>query len=306
MSNAYSLLVATADLLEVDKTQVENDERDKHTARLWIQDALVTVSCTEGPDLVAHARFDYFGESRLSIESEPFLGDYAKKLADMIKSVVYKKNISAPWVGVAVKELLSKKVEACEVTLENKYNVILTMPHTSKSDKELKLSIIELSGNEVGSHFYRVDYLEGPIIGSVIEVADLNEAIKDIADIAAGAYDKWIIESEIDPGPKSAHERDMDDLFQFLKGRYWTMKDSSLTFRRVNGTELIITNISNGDRYFINYDSDKVCINVLHNHCYTPSSKFFECGDPKRFERIASVIFSDFKRDRKKGLERDY
>lgn len=304
MSNAYSLLTAAVDLLKVDKTQVEDDEKDKNTARLWINDTLVTVSCTEGPDLVARARFDYFGESRLSIESEPFLGDYAEKLADMIKTVVYKKSISAPWVGVAVKELLDKKVKACEVTLEDKYDAILTIPHTSKTDKELRLGVIELSGNEVGSHFYRVDYLEGPTIGSVIEVADLDKAIKSIADIAEGAYNKWIKESEIDPEPKSDYERDMDNLFQFLKSRYWTMKDSSLKFRRVNGIELIIINISNGDRYFINYDSDKVCIRTLHNRRYFPSSKFFECDNPKRFESVASVIFSDCKR--KKELDRDY
>ena len=301
MSNAYSLLLDTAVLLKLDANRITVGEE---TASLGLQGVEITVSCTKGAKNRSPMARAKFSCGSFSIESEPFLGDYAKKLAGMIKPVAYKKKYSAAWVGVAVKEQLAKKVKKCKVTLENDHVAILTLPATGGA--KLQLSIVELSGNSIGSYYYRVDYLDGPTIGRVIDVPDLDKVIKDIADIAEGAYDKWVQDSKEPAQPKTDNERDMADLYQFLKGRYKNMRDSSLTFTRISDSELSITNISNGDRYFINYDSDKVCVNVLHDHCYTPSSKFFECDGPERFERVASVIFSDFKRDRKKGLERDY
>lgn len=291
MSKAYSLLLDTAALLKVDTNQVKED---KLSASLRLQGVEITVSCTEGKNAVAYAKFAYASMDRFIIESEPFLSDYAEKLARMIKSVVYKKMYSAPWVGVAVKERLAERVEKCKVTLENDHVAILTLPAASKnkSDEQLQLSIVELSGNQVSSHYYRVDYLDGPTIGRVIEVADLDQAINDIVNIAAGAYDKWIEESKVAPQPKTDHERDMADLYQFLKGRYKNMKDSSLTFTRISGSELSIFNIDNGDNYLVIYNSSEGDISVRTNCRYDCSSyKRFKLDDPKRFEKVASVVF---------------
>ena len=243
MSKAYSLLLDTADLLKLDKSRVE---KGKQEASLRLQGVEITVSCTEGENSVAHAKFAYNGTDSFIIESEPFLSDYAEKLARMIKSVAYKEMYSAPWVGVAVRERLAKKIEKCNVTLENDHVAILTLPATSESDEQLQLSIVELSGNEIGSHYYRVNYLDGITIGRVIDVADLDTAINDIVNIAERAYDKWVEESKVAPQPKTDHERDMADLYQFLKTRYKNMKDSSLTFTRISGIELTIISIVTG------------------------------------------------------------
>ena len=289
MSKAYSLLLDTADLLKLDKSRVE---KGKQEASLRLQGVEITVSCTEGENSVAHAKFAYSGMDCSIIESEPFLSDYAKKLARMIKSVAYKKMYSAPWVGVVVKERLAKKIEKCNVTLENDHVAILTLPATSESDEQLQLSIVELSGNEIGSHYYRVNYLDGITIGRVIDVADLDTAINDIVNIAERAYDKWVEESKVAPQPKTDHERDMADLYQFLKTRYKNMKDSSLTFTRdSDGKELSIFNIKNGDNCCISCDSTTGDIKVHSNRGYSYRDKRFKRDDPKRFEKVASVVF---------------
>lgn len=192
-------------------------------------------------------------------------------------------------MGVAVKERLAKKVKKCKVTLENDHVAILTLPATGRA--KLQLSIVELSGNSIGSYYYRVDYLDGPIIGRVIDVADLDKVIKDIADIAEGAYSKWVEESKVAPQPKSDNERDMADLYQFLKGRYKNMKDSSLTFTRCSGGSLSISNIENGDNYLVMYDSSAGDISVKTNQGYSPRYKHFSCDDPERFEKVASIVF---------------
>lgn len=284
MSNAYSLLLDTAVLLKLDANRVTIGEK---VATLMLQGVEITVSSTEGAknrSPMARAKFscDYF-----SIESEPFLGDYAKKLAGMIKPVAYKKKYSAAWVGVAVKERLAKKVKKCRVTLENDHVAILTLPATGGT--RLQLSIVELGGNSVGSYYYRVDYLDGPTIGRVIDVADLDQAIKDIADIAEGAYDKWVEDSKAPVQPKTVHEKDMDDLYQFLKGRYKNMRDSSLTFTRISGEELSIFNIDNGDNRLVSYDSatGEITVTASRGCRY----KHFSCDDPERFEKVASIVF---------------
>lgn len=295
MFNAYSLLLDTAALLKVDTNQVKKDEKCNDKAILTIQDIEIAVSRDKKARLLARAKFSYIGSDVFSIKSEPFLSDYAEKLKGMIKAVVYKKMYSAPWVAVAVKERLTKKVEKCKVRLENDHVAILTLWSTeeSKKAKKLQLSIVELGGNEIGSYFYRVDYMDGPTIGSVIEVAELDTAIKDIADIAEGAYDKWVKEDDTDSEPKSDYERDMDDLYKFLKSRYKNMKDSSLTFTRISGSELSIFNIKNGDNCCINYDSFVGDISVCTNrkYDYRSSYKRFRLDDPKRFEKVASVVF---------------
>ena len=293
MSNAYSLLLQTAVLLKVDMNQVKEDGL---TASLTVQDVEVTVSSTEGAKNCSPMARAKFSCGCFSIESEPFLGDYTEKLAGMIKSVAYKKKYSAPWVAAAVKERLAKKVKKCRVTLENDHVAILTLPLTSgaKSDKKLQLSIVELSGNNIGSYYYRVDYLDGPTIDCVINVVDLDQAIKDIADIAEGAYSEWCEECKAPAQPKTTYEKDMDDLFQFLKSRYKNMKDSSRTFTHISGKSLSIFNIKNGDNWYISYDSATgeitVTINRGHRYCY--SNKRFNFNDPKRFEKVASIVFS--------------
>lgn len=284
MSNAYSLLLDTAALLKLDSNRVTIGEK---AATLMLQGVEITVTCTKGAKNRSPMARAKFSCGSFSIESEPFLGDYAKKLAGMIKPVAYKKKYSAAWVGVAVKERLAKKVKKCKVTLENDHVAILTLPATGGA--KLQLSIVELSGNSIGSYYYRVDYLDGPTIGRVIDVADLDKVIKDIADIAEGAYDKWVEESKVAPQPKSDHERDMDDLYQFLKGRYKNMKDSSLTFTRISGKELSIFNITNGDNWLVSYDSATGEIRVTTNR--SCSYKHFSCDDPKRFEKVASIVF---------------
>lgn len=291
MSNAYSLLTAAAALLKVDKSQVK---KGKLVASLNIQGIEITVSSTKRTNLTTKAKFSCNDSSCFRIKSEPFLSDYAEKLAGMIKSVVYKKMYSAPWVAVAVKELLSKKVGKCKVTLENDHVAILTLPPVSesKSDEKLQLSIVEPSGNRIGSYFYRVDYLDAPCIGSVIDVANLDQAIKDIANIAEGAYNKWIKENKVAPQPKTDHERDMADLYQFLKSRYRNMKDSSLTFTRTSSGSLSIFNIKNGDNCLISCDSTTGAIRVNDKRrYYRPSDSCFKRNDPKRFEKVASIVF---------------
>lgn len=292
MSNVYSLLLDTAALLKVDKSQVKED---KLAASLNIQGIEITVSCTKGANLTAKANFSCNDSSCFMIESEPFLSDYAEKLAGMIKSVVYKKMYSTPWVAVAVKEQLAKKIKKCKVTLENDHAAILTLPPAdeSKSDEKLQLSIVELSGNQVGSHYYRVDYLDGPTIGRVIDVADLDTAIKDIANIAEGAYNKWYEESKVAPQPKTVYERDMADLYQFLKSRYKNMKDSSLTFTRTSGMELSVSSNRNGDSCFVIYNSSKgdISLRTIRRCDYRSSYKRFKLDDPKRFEKVAFIVF---------------
>lgn len=254
-----------------------------------LQGVEITVRCTKGAKNRSPMARAKFSCDCFSIESEPFLGDYAKKLASMIKPVAYKKKYSAAWVGVAVKERLAKKVKKCKVTLENDHVAILTLPVTGGA--KLQLSIVELSGNSIGSYYYRVDYLDGPTIGRVIDVADLDKVIKDIADIAEGAYDKWVADSKTPAQPKSDHERDMDDLFQFLKGRYKNMRDSSLTFIRCSGKELSIFNITNGDNCLISCDSTTGDIRVHPNRGCSYTDKSFKRDDPERFEKVASVVF---------------
>lgn len=286
MSNAYSLLLDTAALLKLDANRVTIG---KKAATLKLQGVEITVSCTEGAKNRSPMARAKFSCGSFSIESEPFLGDYAKKLASMIKPVAYKKKYSAAWVGVAVKERLAKKVKKCKVTLENDHVAILTLPATGGA--RLQLSIVELSGNSIGSYYYRVDYLDGPTIGRIIDVADLDRVIKDIADIAEGAYSKWVEDSKEPAQPKTAHEKDMDDLFQFLKGRYKNMKDSSLTFTRIGGKELSIFNIENGYNCLISCDSITGDIRVHPNRGYSYTDKSFKRDDPKRFEKVASIVF---------------
>ena len=292
MSNAYSLLTDTAALLKVDKSQVK---KGKLVASLNIQDIEITVSSTKGANLTAKAKFSCSDSSCFRIESEPFLSDYAEKLAGMIMSVVYKKMYSAPWVAVAVKEQLAKKIKKCKVTLESDHVAILTLPPVSesKSDEKLQLSIVELSGNQVGSHYYRVDYLDGPTIGRVIDVADLDTAIKDIANIAEGVYNKWHEESKVAPQPKTVYERDMADLYQFLKSRYKNIKGSSLTFTRTSGTELSVSSNRNGDSCFVIYNSSEgdISLRTIRRRDYRSSYKRFKLDDPKRFEKVASIVF---------------
>lgn len=286
MSNAYSLLLDTAALLKLDANRVTIGEK---ASTLMLQGVEITVSSTEGAKNRSPMARAKFSCGSFSIESEPFLGDYAKKLAGMIKPVAYKKKYSAAWVGVAVKERLAKKVKKCKVTLENDHVAILTLPATGGT--KLQLSIVELSGNSIGSYYYRVDYLDGPTIGRVIDVADLDKVIKDIADIAEGAYSKWVEESKEPAQPKSDHERDMDDLYQFLKGRYKNMKDSSLTFTRCSGGSLSISNIENGDNCLVMYDSNTGDIVVNTNRGYSPRYKRFKLDDTERFEKVASIVF---------------
>ena len=109
MSKAYSLLLDTADLLKINTNQVKEDEKRDGKAVMKICDVEVTVISDKKSPLLVRAKFDYIGSDVFSIKSEPFLSDYAEKLARMIKSVVYRKMYSAPWVGVAVKERLAKK-----------------------------------------------------------------------------------------------------------------------------------------------------------------------------------------------------
>ena len=284
MSNAYSLLLDTAALLKLDSNRVTIGEK---TATLMLQGVEVTVSCTKGAKNRSHMARAKFSCGSFNIESEPFLGDYAKKLASMIKPVAYKKKYSAAWVGVAVKEQLAKKVKKCKVTLENDHVAILTLPATGGT--RLQLSIVELSGNSIGSYYYRVDYLDGPTIGRVIDVPDLDRVIKDIADIAEGAYSKWVQDSKAPAQPKTVYEKDMDDIYQFLKTRYKNMKDSSLTFTRTSCGSLSIFNITNGDNYYVSYDSATGEITVTANRSYR--HKHFSCDDPERFEKIASIVF---------------
>ena len=119
----------------------------------------------------------------------------------------------------------------------------------------------------------------------------MDTAINDIVNIAERAYDKWVEESKVAPQPKTDHERDMADLYQFLKTRYKNMKDSSLTFTRISGSELSISNIENGDNYLVMYDSITGDIVVNTNRGYSPRYKRFKLDDPKRFEKVASVVF---------------
>ena len=295
MSKAYSLLLDTAALLKVDKTQVKEDENCEGKAVMKICDVEVTVSRDKKTCLLLRAKFDYIGISRFSIKSEPFLSVYTEKLVRMIKAVVYKKMYSAPWVAVAVKELLAKKVGKCKVRLENYNTAILTLLPASmtKNAKKLQLRIVELSGNDIGSYYYRVDYMDGPTIGRVIDVADLDKVINDIADIAEGAYDKWVEESKVAPQPKSDYERDMDSLYLSLKSRYRNMKNSSLTFTRTSGTELSISSNSNGDICFVKYDSfvGDISLRTVRRSNYRSRYKHFRLDDPKRFEKVASVVF---------------
>lgn len=286
MSNAYSLLLDTAVLLKLDSNLVTIGEK---VATLKLQGVEITVSCTKGAKNRSPMARAKFSCDCFNIESEPFLGDYAKKLASMIKPVAYKKKYSVAWVGVAVKERLAKKVKKCKVTLENDHVAILTLPATGGA--KLQLSIVELSGNSIGSYYYRVDYLDGPTIGRVIDVADLDKVIKDIADIAEGAHSKWVEDSKAPAQPKTAHEKDMADLYQFLKGRYKNMKDSSLTFTRTSCGSLSISNIENGDNYLVMYDSITGDIVVSTNCGYSPRYKRFRLDDPERFEKVASVVF---------------
>lgn len=286
MSNAYSLLLDTAALLKLDSNRITVGEK---AATLMLQGVEITVSCTKGTKNHSPMARAKFSCDCFNIESEPFLGDYAKKLAGMIKPVAYKKKYSAAWVGVAVKERLSKKVKKCKVTLENDHVAILTLLATGGA--RLQLSIVELSCNSVGSYYYRVDYLDGPTIGRVIDVPDLDKVIKDIADIAEGAYDKWVEESKAPAQPKTAHEKDMDDLYQFLKGRYKNMKDSSLTFTSISGKELSIFNIENGDNCLISCDSITGDIRVHPNRGCSYTDKSFKRDDPERFEKVASIVF---------------
>lgn len=293
MSNAYSLLLQTAVLLKVDMNQVKEDGL---TASLMVQDVEVAVRCTKGAKNRSPMARAKFSCGCFSIESEPFLGDYAEKLVGMIKSVAYKKKYSAPWISVAVKERLARKMKKCRVTLENDHVAILTLPLTSgtKSDKKLQLSIVELSGNSIGSYYYRVDYLDGPTIDCVIDVADLDQAVKDIADIAEGAYSEWCDECKAPAQPKTAYEKDMDDLFQFLKTRYKNMKDSSRTFTRISGKSLSISNIKNGDNWYISYGgaAGEISLRTIRKRDYRSSYKRFKLDDPKRFEKVASIVFS--------------
>lgn len=293
MSNSYSLLLDTAALLKVDTKQVKEDEKRDCSAILTIEDVKVTVSRDKKSPILSRAKFSYIGSNVFSIKSEPFLSDYAEKLARMIKSVVYKKMYSAPWVAAAVKERLAKKVKKCKVRLENDHVAILTLWPTkeSKKAKKLQLSIVELGGNDIGSYFYRVNFLDGITIGSVTDVADLDTAINDIVNIAAGAYDRWVKDGDADAEPKSGYERDMADLYQFLKSRYKNMKDSSLTFTRTSGKSLSISNIRNGDNYYITCDSNTADIRVCTNRRYSCRDKCFKRDDPKLFEKVASIVF---------------